>query len=105
MFSVLQGKKFFLRDQGMEGHCFPLGRGWRSLGCGWKESGLHARSLWSLQRPETPHPLLPAQPLFLQRPQQHVLVQQQQQPLGQPQLLPQSESQPQPQPEPEQDPL
>ena len=71
----------------------------------WSSSAL----VWSLQCPETPHPLLPAQPLFIQQPQQHLLlVQQQQQPLGQPQLFPQpqpeQDPQPQPQPQPEQDP-
>lgn len=51
MFSELRGKNFFLRDWGMERHCFPLGRGWRSLGCGWEESG-----------PSCPLPLVSAAP-------------------------------------------
>lgn len=56
----------------------------------------------TFQCPEAPHPLLPAQPVFVQQPQQHLLlVQQQQQPLGQPQLLPEPEPQPQPDPQPQ----
>lgn len=67
----------------------------------------HGSYLWSLQRPQTPHPLLPTQPFLLQQPQQRLLlVQQQQQPLRQSQLLPEPESQSEPQqpePDPEQD--
>lgn len=65
----------------------------------------HASYLWSLQCPQTPHPLLPTQPLLLQQPQQRLLlVQQQQQPLCQPQLLPEPESQSEPQqPKPDQE--
>ena len=92
----------------MTGYFFPRGADTCLLGqclCSrdynWEESCPDTFSLRSLQCPEAPHPLLPAQPLFVQRPQQHLLlVQQQQQPLSQSKLLPE----PQPQPQPEQDP-
>lgn len=85
----------------MEGHCFPWEQRRRSL----RAEPSPASYLWSLQCPQTPHPLLPTQPFLIQQPQQRLLlVQQQQQPLGQPQLLPEPESQPEPQQEPDPEP-